>query len=210
MLTITFDQFSRPARVGLGSRGAKAVGWLGRRAFGAVPLPLLAVVAVGFAVAAPEPAVVSLPARWAGGWVDATATLLPAHRTDQMIAPMPMDHSPQVQVVLQLRNTTGHPVTVPFEQVRLHIGGAGGNPPAEVLAGARGPRTVHPGASVEERLRYRAPHGAERARLVVPGGGEQIAIDLPVLPSEQHGPPATGGAPHGHGAAGHRELHGGR
>lgn len=183
---------------------------LRRRALALVPLPLLATAAVGIAVAAPDPPVVSLPARWDAGWVDATATLLPPHRMDQMFAPMPMDHGPQVQIVLQLRNTTGDPVTVPFEQVRLHIDGAGADSPAEVVAGVGGPRIIQPHAAVEERLRYRAPHGAARVRLTVPSGPDRIRIELPVQRTEPHGESRHGSpAPHGHGGAEHGNRHGG-
>lgn len=173
------------------------------RVLGLLPLPLLAVSAVGFGIAGPEP-VVGTPARWGAGWLDATATLIPSPPMDQMIAPMPMDHSPEVQIVLQLRNTTGAPVRVSFEDIELRIDGAGGAP-AEAVAGVGGPRSIQPGGTVEERLRFRAPDGAERVRLTVPDGGDEITVGLPVRPMERDPDRAPPQEPprQGHGRGGH-------
>ncbi|MGW0890675.1 hypothetical protein [Saccharopolyspora sp. NPDC002578] len=169
-----------------------------RRTLGLLPLPLIAACAVGFGLVAPEPAT-GVPARWGAGWLDATATLIPSPPMEQMIAPMPMDHSPEVQIVLQLRNTTGAPVRVPFEDVELRIDGADG--PAAAVAGVGGPRWIRPGGTVEERLRFRARDGAEHVRLTVPDGDGEITLGLPVRPMEQE--PERDPAPPGHGHGGH-------
>ncbi|MCX2730559.1 hypothetical protein OOZ19_09925 [Saccharopolyspora sp. NFXS83] len=170
------------------------------RTLGLLPLPLLAACAVGFGVAAPEPAV-GVPARWGSGWLDATATLIPSPPMDQMIAPMPMEHGPEVQIVLQLRNTTGAPVRLSFEDVELRIDDAVG--PAEAVAGVGGPRRIRPGGTVEERLRFRAPDGAEHVRLTVPDGDDDITVGLPVRPMEQEPVPPREPEPLGRGHGGH-------
>jgi hypothetical protein len=174
-----------------------------------LPLPLLAGATVGVGVAWPEPTVTT-PARWESGWLDATATLIPAMPMKDMIAPMPMDHSPEVQVVIQMRNTTSGPVTVAFEKTRLWIAGAQDGEPAEATAGQFGARTIRPHAAIEERLRFRAPHGADRVRLTVPNGGDEMAVALKVRQPGQQGSTPPPGAPlpplhghdHGHGDPG--------
>lgn len=170
------------------------------RVLGLVPLPLLATAVVGIGMAAPEPEL-SAPARWDAGWVDATAVLIPAMPMKDMISPMPMDHSPEVQIVLQLRNTTRTTTTVPFGDIQLRIDDS--DAPAEPVAGVGGTRTIQPHAAVEERLRFRAPKGAERVRLTIPDGDDEITVGLRVRPLDpQAPPPGEPVEPHG-GHGGH-------
>jgi hypothetical protein len=171
-----------------------------------LPLPLLAAAAVGVGVAWP----VISPARWE---LDATATLLPAMQMKDMMTPMMgMDDSPQVQVVIQMRNTTSEPATVAFDKTRLWIDGAQDGEPAEDTEAQFAPRMIRPHAAIEERLRFRAPHGADRVRLTVPNGGDEMAVALRVDQPGQHRSTPPSGAPapplQGDGHPGHDD-HGG-
>lgn len=165
-----------------------------RRWLGLLPLPLLVAAVVGVGLAAPEPAT-GPPAEWSAGWVDARAALLPAPPMNQMIAPMPMDHSDQVQVVLQLHNTSDVPVTVAFDQIRLHFDGTGDGAPVAAAAGLSTPQVIRPHAAVEERLRFTAPPHADRVRLTIPDGSGQIALALRAVPPDQGGRPPGPEAP---------------
>lgn len=171
------------------------------RSLGLLPLPLLVAAVVGVGMAVPEPAT-GPPAEWSAGWVDARATFLPAPPMNQMIAPMPMNHSDQVQVVLQLHNTTDAPVTVPFNEIRLHLDQVGNGVPVAATSGLDVPQTIRPHAAVEERLRFNAPPHSDRVRLTIPDGSGEITLALRVVRTDregvrQSGPPQEPAPHHG-------------
>ena len=100
------------------------------------------------------------------GVVAATAVVLPAPSSAQMMMPMDarMQHDDELQVVLQLRNDTDAGQTVPFDRIALLDPDGNGSQPT---GGLVGDLVLRPHAGAEERLRFPAPDG-DQVHLSVP------------------------------------------
>jgi len=128
-------------------------------------------------------ALAATPFAWAAnapgaGVVQARAVLLPAPSMSQMMTPMDpgMQHADELQVVLDVRNDSDSPRTIPFDRIALL--GADGERTA-AIGGLVGDLPLRPHAAAEERLRFPAPDG-NRVRLSVPDGSGDRVLELAV------------------------------
>jgi hypothetical protein len=161
-----------------------------------LPLPMLAAVLVWFGWL--NGANAGTVGNFRFGAVDATAEFIGAPPASQMMMPMHggAGHGDEVQVVIQLRNDTVRPVTVPFGRIRmLAVDGT----EVAAVAGLLGDLTIRPHAAVEERLRFPVPDASQvhdQVRVRIPDGDGNRTLTVPL-----HRPgsgAASGSATHVH------------